>query len=75
MYEYFKKQNDEISHEKTWTWLRKANFIRETESLQIAAQKNAIGTNQIKARMDKTQRNSKCRLNGDRDETVFWYIK
>ena len=50
-------------------WLRKGNFKRETESLLTAAQ-NAIRTNHIKARIDKTQQNSKCRLYGDRDKTI-----
>ena len=59
-----------ISHQKTWTWLRKGNLMRETESLLIAAQDNAIRTNHIKVRIDKTQQNSKCRLCGDRDETI-----
>ena len=31
---------------------------------------SAIRTNHIKARIDKTQENSKCRLCGDRDETI-----
>ena len=31
----------------------------------IAAQNNAIKTNHIRARTDKTQQNSKCRLCGD----------
>ena len=35
-----------------------------------AAQDNAIRTNHIKARIDKTQQNSKCGLCGDRDETI-----
>ena len=52
------------------TWLKKSYFKRETESLLIAAQNNAIRTNHIKARIDKTQQNSKCRLCGDRDETI-----
>ena len=59
-----------ISHEKTWTWLSKGNLKRETESLLIAAQNNAIRTNHIKARIDKTQQNSNCSLCGDRDETI-----
>ena len=59
-----------ITHEKTWTWLIKGNFERETESLLIAAQNNAIRTNQIKARIDKTLKNNKYRLCGDRDETI-----
>ena len=59
-----------ISHEKTWTWLRKGNFKRETESLLIAAQNNAIRTNHIKARIDKSQQKSNRRLCGDQDETI-----
>ena len=50
--------------------LRKGNIKRETESLLIAAQNDAIRTNHIKARRDKMQQNSKCRLCGDRDETI-----
>ena len=66
----FKRLINNISLQKTWTWPRKGNLMREKEFLQIAAQDNAIRTNHIKARMDKRQRNSKCRLCGDRDETV-----
>ena len=36
----------------------------------MATQNSAIRTNHIKARIDKTQQNSKCRLCGDRDETI-----
>ena len=50
--------------------LRKGNLKRETESLLIAAQNNAIRTNHIKARIDKTQQNSKCRLCDNRDEII-----
>ena len=66
----FKRLINNNSHDKTWTWLRKGNFKRETESLLMAAKNFAIRTNHIKARIDKTQQNSKCRLCGDRDETI-----
>ena len=66
----FKRLINNIPIDKTWTWLRKGNFKRETESLLIAAQNNAIRTNLIKVRIDKTQQNSKCRQCGDRDETI-----
>ena len=62
LYGHFKRLINNISHVKTWTWLRKENFKRETESLLMAAQNNAVKTNRIKARIDKTQQNSKCRL-------------
>ena len=70
LYGRFKRLINNISCDKTRTWLRKGNFKRETVSLLIAAQNNAIRTNHIKARIDKTQQNSKCRLCGDRDETI-----
>ena len=54
LYGRFKRLINNISHQKTWTWLRKGNLKRETESLLIAAQDNAIRTNHIKARVDKT---------------------
>ena len=53
-----------------WTWLRKGNLKRETNSLLIAAENNAIRTNHIKARIDKTRQNSKCSSCGDREETI-----
>ena len=49
---------------------KKGNFKRETKSLLMAAHNSAINTNHIKARIDKTQQNSKCRLCSDRDETI-----
>ena len=70
LYGRFKQLINNISHDKTWTWLRKGNFKRETESLRIAVQNNAIRTNHIKVRIDKTHQNSKFRLCVDRDETI-----
>ena len=69
-YGQFNRLINTLSHEKTWTWLRKGNLKRKMESLLIAAQDNAIRTNHIKARKDKTQQNSKCRLCSDRDEMI-----
>ena len=70
LYGRFKQLISNISHKKTWTCLRKGNFKRETEYLLITAQSNAIRTNHIKAGIDKTQQNSKCKFCGDRDETI-----
>ena len=66
----FKRLINNILHDKTWTWLRKGNFKRETESLLMTAQTSAIRTNYIKARIAKTQQNSKCTLCSGRDETI-----
>ena len=69
MHEYFKGQVNEIAHEMTWVWLRNGNLKRETESLFIATENNAIRTNYVKAKIDNLQKNSKCRSCGDWDET------
>ena len=55
LYGQFKRLINNISDQKTWTWLRKGNFKRETESFLIAAQNNAVRNNHIKARIDKAQ--------------------
>ena len=64
----------EISYEKMLRLLRKENFKRETESLLKAAQNNAIKANYIKAKIDKLQQNSKCKLCDERDETINYII-
>ena len=62
MYGDFKRQSDEIAHEKTWTYLRKENIKRETKFLQIAVQNNAIRTNYVKAKTDYKRHNRKSGL-------------
>ena len=48
-----------IPHTRALDVAKKGNIKRETESLLIAAKNNAIRINNIKARIDKTQQNSK----------------
>ena len=43
---------------------------RETESLIFAAQEQAIRTNVIKGKIDKSQEQTKCRMCGRADETI-----
>ena len=38
--EGFKRRTSDILHEKTWSWLRKGNLKRETESIQKTQSKN-----------------------------------
>ena len=75
LYMRFKRLINTMTHEKTWTWLRKGNFKRETESLRVAAENNVIRINHIKARTNKTQQSSKCRLRGDIDKTINYIIR
>ena len=54
----------------TWIGLRKGSLKRETKTLLIVVQNNAIRTNYVKARIDKTEQNDRYRLYGPRDETI-----
>ena len=54
----------------TWTWLRKSNLKREPESFLTATQNNAMRTNYVEAKIDKTQQNGKCRVCDERDKTI-----
>ena len=50
---------------------KKGKLKRETKFLLIAAQNNAIRTNYVEAKIDKTQQNTKCWLCHDRDKTIY----
>ena len=50
LYGRFKGLINNISDEKTWSWLRKGNLNRETESRIVATHNNAIRTNQSENR-------------------------
>ena len=71
---YFKHQTKESVHKMTKTWLNRGNLKKETESLLTATQIIIIINNYVETKIDNTQKNSKCRLCGDRGETVFHII-
>ena len=54
----------------TWTWPKRGNLKRETESLLTSAQNDVIRTKCVKAKTDNIHQNSKCGLCGDSDETL-----
>ena len=67
---HFNRQTSEISNKKTGTWRRKGNLKRKIESLLRTTKNNAIRTNYIKSKIDKTQQDISCTSCGDRDETI-----
>ena len=66
----FLRQTDDEAGKERWMWLKGTGIKRETDSLILAAQEQAIRTNAIKAKIDNTQEESKCRMCGKVDETV-----
>uniref|UniRef100_A0A803TQZ4 Transmembrane protein 45B n=1 Tax=Anolis carolinensis TaxID=28377 RepID=A0A803TQZ4_ANOCA len=53
----------------TWLWLTNGT-LKETEGLILAAQEQAIRTNAIKAKIEKSADDPKCRLCKETDETI-----
>ena len=51
-------------------WLRKGCLKRTTEALIMSTQDQVIRTNNIKAKIDKTQENGKCRMCGKAEDSV-----
>ena len=66
----FVRQTKEVGNQDTWQWLRNGTLKREIESLTFAAQEQAIRTNVIKRKIDKSQEQTKCRMCSRTDETI-----
>ena len=66
----FAKDTDDIKTNESFNWLCKGELKRETESLILAAQEQALNTNSVKARIYHLQENDTCRLCGGAAENV-----
>ena len=55
-------EQEGVTSNLCWTWLKKGEFKKETEGLLTAAQEQALRTNAIRAKIEKQVVNSKCRL-------------
>ena len=66
----FFNQINVVAAKEKWLWLRDESIKRETESLIMSAQEQAIRTNSIKEKIGKTQAESMCRLCDKADVTV-----
>mgnify|MGYP001794065188 FL=1 len=64
------RQTKEHTAAETWKWMTRGSLKRETESLIVAAQDQALRTNYRKARIEKSSNDAKCRLCKIRDETI-----
>ena len=66
----FLRETEVLPEVERWAWLRDGSIKRETETLILAAQEQSLRTNAIKAKIDRSQENSLCRLCKKSDETV-----
>ena len=70
----FLRQTEKITAEESWRWLKRGSLKRETESLVIAAQDQALRTNYRKAKVEKSGQPATCRMCKEKDETVSHII-
>ena len=68
--QYLKDIEGKVDCDNTWKWLTNGELKKETEGFIIAAQDQALRTNAIKTKIDKTANDSKCRLCKEKEETV-----
>ena len=58
----------------SWEWLKNGWMKKETEGLLLAAQDQALPTRNYKVTIMKEEGSKKCRMCGERDETVMHLI-
>ena len=68
------RQTKEVRSDQGWAWLQNGDLKRETESLIVAAQNQSIRTNLVKARIDKSQGDSLCRVCRKVDESIYHIV-
>ena len=56
-------------------WTQNGTLKRETESLIFAAQEQAIQTDVIQGRINKSQEQTKCRMCSRIDETINYIVR
>ncbi|XP_068734717.1 uncharacterized protein [Montipora capricornis] len=66
----FLREMDGMASDKSWEWLEKGHIKRHTEGLIMAAQSQSVRANAIKAKNEKSQDDSRCRLCKKTNETV-----
>ena len=64
------RQTKEVKSDQCWPWLQNGDLKMETESLTVAAQNQIIRTNLVKAKIDKSQGDSLCRVCRKVDESI-----
>ena len=64
------RKTKEVRSDQCWAWLQNGDLKRETENLIVAAQNLSIRANLVKARIDKSQGDSLCRICRKVDESI-----
>ena len=71
--QYFRELNDKDKN-NTRRWIQKSDLKNCTETLIGSAQEQALSTNYVKFRMDKTIDSPFCRICGIKPEAVYHIV-
>ena len=64
------RQTKEVRSDHCWAWLQNGDLKGETEGFIVAPQNQSIRTNLVKAKIDKSQGDSSCRVCRKVDESI-----
>ena len=64
------RQTKEVRSDQCWAWLQNGDLKGETEGFIVAPQNQSIRTNLVKAKIDKSQGDSSCRVCRKVDESI-----
>ena len=70
LHDQYLRQAREIRSEQSWVWLQNGDWKREKESLIVATQNQSIRINLVKNKIDKSQKDTLCRLCKKADESI-----
>ena len=70
LHDQYLRQTKEVRSDQCLAWLQNRDLKRETESLIVAAQNQSIRTILVKAKIDKSQGHSLCRMCIKVDESI-----
>jgi hypothetical protein len=68
--QFLRETEDLVDEEENTKWLEDGNLKKETESLIMAAQEQSLRTRKIMHAIDHRNVDPKCRMCGQKDETV-----
>ena len=66
----FPRQTEPVRGGKSWSWLERGELKKETEGLLMAAQDQALRTNNLKVHIEKQEGSPLCRMCHDKNESV-----
>ena len=66
----FPRQTEPVRGGKSWSWLERGELKKETEGLLMAAQDQALRTNNLKVHIEKQEGSPLCRMYHDKNESV-----